>query len=231
VLLIVGLGNPGREYAAHRHNVGFMVVDELAARTAASFKTKFSGELARAQLEDNDALLLKPMTFMNLSGDSVQPCQAFYKLKPSQIMIVHDELDLPFGTIRLKQGGGAAGHKGLRSIIGRMGGDFRRLRFGIGRPPADFRGDVSGYVLSGFSTEEREQLPKYVEIAAKTVLDIAARGWEAAMKTRNTRPKKKRAPKAKPTEGEQAAAEQQRPAESAPPTEQPAAEPEPTEGS
>ena len=189
--LIVGLGNPGREYAAHRHNVGFMVVDALAERTGAeSFRAKFSGEIARTELRGEDALLLKPMTYMNLSGDSVQPCAAFFKIPVDRVVVIHDELDLPFGELRLKKGGGHAGHNGLRSLIQRMGADFGRIRMGIGRPPPTFRGDVADFVLSGFSAEERERLPKIVENGGKAVLDIAARGFDAAMKIRNTRPKK-----------------------------------------
>jgi PTH1 family peptidyl-tRNA hydrolase len=197
MLLVVGLGNPDSEYAAHRHNVGFMTVDELAARSGAGlFRSKFSGEIVRTSLEDIDALLLKPMTYMNRSGDSVQPCAAFFKILPDSIIVVHDDLDLPFGTIRLKKGGGHAGHNGLRSIIGRLGtADFCRVRIGIGHPPAELRGEVSDYVLSGFRTSEREDLPSYLRIAAKSVLDVAARGFEAAMKTRNTRRKEKKAPK------------------------------------
>ena len=203
MLLVVGLGNPGGGYESHRHNVGFMVVDRLAAIASRSsrvppFRSKFSGEMCKLQLDDDDALLLKPMTYMNLSGDSVQPCAAFFKVPSEDVIVVHDELDLPFGEIRLKKGGGHGGHNGLRSIIGRMGPDFVRVRVGIGRPPADFRGDVADFVLSPFRSEEREEkLDKTLEAAAKSVLDIAARGLAAAMKTRNRR-KKKAKPKKPP---------------------------------
>jgi PTH1 family peptidyl-tRNA hydrolase len=188
VWLIVGLGNPGRKYASHRHNVGFMVIDELAQRTATeSFRSKFSGEMARARLGDEDAVLLKPMTYMNASGDSVQPCAAFFKVTPAETLVIHDELDLPFGTLRLKQGGGHAGHNGLRSLVGRMGPDFLRLRVGLGRPPTSFRGDVADWVLSDFSGDERPQLPECLRQATEVVLDIAARGLQAAMKSCNTK--------------------------------------------
>jgi PTH1 family peptidyl-tRNA hydrolase len=175
-----------------------MVADELAARAGAdAFRSKFSGEMARARLAGEDTVLLKPMTFMNLSGDSVQPCAAFFKIPLDGIVVVHDELDLPFGTVRLKLGGGHAGHNGLRSIVGRLGtGDFARLRFGIGRPPGSFRGDVADWVLSDFASEEREKLPELVAQAAKCVLDIAARGFQAAMKTANTRSREKPKPDA-----------------------------------
>jgi PTH1 family peptidyl-tRNA hydrolase len=196
MLLVVGLGNPGKQYAGHRHSVGFQVLDELSRRTGAEpFRGKFGGLLARATLADREALLLKPMTYMNLSGDSVQPCAAFFRIDAGDILVVHDELDLPFGTLRLKHGGGHAGHNGLRSLVGRVGtADFRRLRVGIGRPPADFRGEVADWVLTDFTATERAALPKYLESAAESVLDVAARGFEAAMKTRNTRPNRPSSP-------------------------------------
>jgi len=199
MLLVVGLGNPGPKYARNRHNVGFMVVDELARRIEAdSFRAKFSADMARGWLnDDTQALLLKPQTYMNLSGDSVQPCAAFFKVAVQDVLVVHDELDLPFGTLRLKRGGGHGGHNGLRSLVARMGADFCRMRVGVGRPPAGFRGEVADYVLSDFSSDERDKLPKYVEIGAKAVLDIATRGFDAAMKKRNTRPKKTKPPKTK----------------------------------
>jgi PTH1 family peptidyl-tRNA hydrolase len=196
MLLVVGLGNPDREYADNRHNVGFMVIDELASSCRSEpFRKKFSGEIARCELGKSEAMLLKPMTYMNLSGDSVQPCAAFFKVPPEEIIVVHDELDLPFGDIRIKKGGGHAGNNGVRSLIQRLGTpDFCRVRFGIGRPGPEFRGDVADWVLRGFSPDERRELPNYLKIAAESVLDIAARGFQAAMNTRNTRPKPKKAP-------------------------------------
>ena len=193
--LVVGLGNPGREYARNRHNVGFMVIDEIAEATSAdSFRSKFSGEMARTSFKDEDALLLKPMTYMNLSGDCVQPCAAFFKIPAERIIVIHDELDVPFGELKLKLGGGHAGHNGLRSLMGRIKGDFGRVRVGIGRPPASFRGDVADFVLQDFTSDEHDTLPKIVEGARRSVLDIAARGFAAAMKRTNTRPKKKKPP-------------------------------------
>ena len=196
MLLVVGLGNPGREYAAHRHNVGFMAVDELARRTGAdAFRDRFSGVCARAEIAGEPAILLKPMTFMNDSGRSVQPAMAFFKVAPRELVLIHDELDIPFGDVRIKFGGGHAGHNGLRSIMAAVStGDFGRLRLGIGRPPQDFRGDVASFVLSGFSAEERASLPELLEKAGDTVLDIVRRGFDAAMKARNTRPKAPRKP-------------------------------------
>ncbi|MEM9875699.1 MAG: aminoacyl-tRNA hydrolase [Myxococcota bacterium] len=191
--LVVGLGNPGREYAEHRHNVGFMVVDALAARAGApAFRDKFSGEMARCALGGEDALLFKPLTYMNRSGDAVQPCAAFFKIPRERVVVVHDELDIPFGDIRLKKGGGHGGHNGLRSIIGRLGADFGRVRMGIGRPPASFRGDVADFVLSAYDATEREKLSNIVKAGAESVLSIAAHGFDAAMKSRNTRKKQEK---------------------------------------
>jgi PTH1 family peptidyl-tRNA hydrolase len=195
MLLVVGLGNPGREYASHRHNVGFMVVDELAdLRRAEPFRKKFSGEIARVELAAGvEAMLLKPQTYMNLSGDSVQPCAAFFKLGVGDVVVVHDECDLPFGRIQLKKGGGHAGHNGVRSLIQRLGSpDFVRLRIGVGRPPPEWRADSADWVLSSFSPEERAALPTILRNAADSVLDIAARGLEAAMKNTNTPPEKRK---------------------------------------
>lgn len=191
MFLVVGLGNPGREYAAHRHNVGFMAIDELASRARAdAFREKFSGAWTKVELEREPAILLQPMTFMNESGRSVQPAAAFFKAEPSEILVVHDELDLPFGEVRLKMGGGHAGHNGLRSIMAALGtGDFGRVRIGIGRPPPGFRGEVADYVLSSFDGAERALLPESLKQAVESVLEVAARGFDAAMKNRNTRPK------------------------------------------
>jgi len=169
-----------------------MVVDALAERVRAEdFRSKFSAQLSRARIGDRDAILLKPQTYMNLSGDSVQPCAAFFKISPKDILVVHDELDLPFGTLRLKFGGGHAGHNGVRSLVTRFGtGDFARLRVGVGRPATAFRGQNADWVLDDFAGDERQKVPDLVAQAVETVLDIAARGFEAAMKTSNTRPRK-----------------------------------------
>ncbi len=200
MILVVGLGNPEERYARDRHNVGFMVVDRLAgADDSIRFRKKFSSEFAKIAIRGEDALLLKPQTYMNLSGDAVQPCAAFFKIQPSDVIVVHDELDVPYGEIRIKKGGGHAGHNGLRSIIQRLGTpDFVRIRVGIGRPPGSFKGEVADFVLSPFNSAEREVLVKTIAKAAKSVLDIAARGTDAAMKRYNTRPKKKKAVKPKP---------------------------------
>lgn len=191
MFLVVGLGNPGRDYASHRHNVGFMAVDELASVARADdFRNKFSGMYAKASLGAEPSFLLKPETFMNLSGTSVQPAAAFFKVVPADVIVIHDELDLPFGEVRLKFGGGHAGHNGLRSIIASLGtSDFGRIRVGIGRPPPGFRGAVADYVLASFDAIERALLPDVLKQASESVLEVAARGFTAAMKSRNTRPK------------------------------------------
>lgn len=206
MLLVVGLGNPGSSYASHRHNVGFMAVDELARRVSADpFREKFSGEWARAEIAGEPAILLKPQTYMNESGRSVQPAMAFFKIAPAELIVLHDELDIPFGEVRLKLGGGHAGHNGLRSImasvVGGSSGDFARVRLGVGRPPVAFRGEVADYVLSAFDPTERAALADLLKKAGDSVLDIARRGLGPAMNARNTRPKAPRKPKDPPENG------------------------------
>jgi peptidyl-tRNA hydrolase, PTH1 family len=191
MLLVVGLGNPGKEYASHRHNAGFMAVDALADETRAEpFREKFSGVYARVEIAGQQAILLKPLTYMNESGRSVQPAMAFFKVEPAHLVVLHDELDLPFATVRLKRGGGHAGHNGLRSIMAQCGtGDFGRVRIGVGRPPPGFRGEVADHVLSGFDAVERAALPDCLKQTVQSVLEVAARGFDAAMNIRNTRPR------------------------------------------
>ncbi len=189
MLLIVGLGNPGAAYSAHRHNIGFKVLDAVAAAAKApEFREKFSGLFAQGELGDTRVGLLKPMTFMNLSGSSVQPAATFLKVSPSEIIVVHDELDVPFGSVRVKVGGGHAGHNGLRSIIDRLGSaDFTRVRVGIGRPPAGFTGDVADFVLQRFSADEQIGVPALIDEAASAVRHIVADGALSAMNRYNTR--------------------------------------------
>lgn len=154
-LLVVGLGNPGRRHAGERHNVGFMVVDELARRTNASFKGKFSGHLGEARIGQGRIALLKPDTYMNESGRSVQPAVAFYKTPLDTVLVVHDEVDLDHGRLQVRLGGGLAGHNGLRSIAGRLGSpDFLRLRVGVGRPGRGDQREVADYVLAAFTPED-----------------------------------------------------------------------------
>lgn len=153
--LFVGLGNPGAKYANHRHNAGFMVLDALAeAEHAAKWSQKFSGEITEIAIEGEKILLLKPQTYMNLSGQSVSAAMQFYKLTPQQLTVFHDELDIDPGEIRIKTGGGHAGHNGLRNIDAHIGKDYRRVRIGIGHP--GHKDAVSGYLLHDFSKAERE---------------------------------------------------------------------------
>lgn len=144
---IVGLGNPGPEYERTRHNTGFWFVDQLAEAHRGSFRfeAKFKGDLARIRIGSHDVLLLKPQTYMNKSGDAIQPLAAFYKLAPADILVAHDELDLPVGTMKLKRAGGHGGHNGLRSVHQQLGPDYLRLRIGIGHPGT--KDQVLGYVL------------------------------------------------------------------------------------
>lgn len=197
MLLLVGLGNPGRKYDGNRHNVGFMVVDELARQKGfADFREKFSGVFAKGAVAGEDVVALKPMTFMNLSGDSVQPAAAFHKIAPRDVVVVHDELDVPFGEVRVKVGGGHAGHNGLRSLIDRLGTpDFVRVRVGIGRPPPGFRGEVADYVLSDFDAVERASLSDVVKKAVETVERIAKDGAQAAMNATNAKAPARNAPR------------------------------------
>ena len=154
-LLVVGLGNPGREYAAHRHNAGFMVVEELARRAGASFRAKFNGQLADARLDGARVALLKPETYMNESGRAVGAAARFYKVEPEAVLVVHDEGDLDLGRLQLRAGGGLAGHNGLRSIASHLKTqDFLRLRIGVGRPGRGDPRDLADYVLSDFEPED-----------------------------------------------------------------------------
>ncbi|HEU0282812.1 MAG TPA: aminoacyl-tRNA hydrolase, partial [Gallionella sp.] len=170
IRLIVGLGNPGREYETTRHNAGYWWVDELARLQSRSFKSeaKFHGLMARGQLHGHEMLLLKPQTFMNVSGRAVGALAQFYKIVPAEILVVHDELDLPPGVARLKLGGGHGGHNGLKDIITHLGSkDFWRLRLGIGHPGE--RTDVAAYVLNDPRREER----KLIDAAMQRALNVA----------------------------------------------------------
>jgi len=182
IRLIVGLGNPGREYETTRHNVGFLWVDELARLQKLNFKSeaKFHGLTARGQLHGQEVFLLKPQTFMNVSGRSVVALALFYKILPNQILVIHDELDLPPGVARLKMGGGHGGHNGLKDIIAHLGSkDFWRLRLGIGHPGD--RNEVADYVLSDPRREERELIEDAMQ-KAQTIAQLIIEGkQEAAM--------------------------------------------------
>jgi PTH1 family peptidyl-tRNA hydrolase len=186
--LIVGLGNPGREYAANRHNAGFMVVDELARRVGGlSFRSKFGGHLAEARLGGDKAVLLKPQSFMNCSGQVVAPAARFFDVPPDHLVVIHDELDLDFGRLKVKVGGGHGGHNGLRSIFADLGTpEFVRVRLGIGRPPPRMEG--ADYVLQNFSKVEGRELPFLLGDAADAVELILQAGVTSAMNRFNSKP-------------------------------------------
>jgi peptidyl-tRNA hydrolase, PTH1 family len=178
--LVVGLGNPGPEYAGNRHNAGYMCADLLAVQIGLTFKRDRSRAMAaNGRLRDVPVTLAKPLSFMNLAGGAVASLRAFYKLPTEQILILHDELDLPFGAIRLKLGGGDNGHNGLRSVTAALGTrDYHRLRIGIGRPPG--RMDPADFVLRNFSAAERKELPDVLTRSADAVETLLTRGLAAA---------------------------------------------------
>jgi PTH1 family peptidyl-tRNA hydrolase len=178
-LLVVGLGNPGREYADNRHNVGRMVVDELARRHGASWRSKFSGQLAELRIDDHRVGLLKPETFMNESGRSVGAAARFYKLEPDAVLVVHDEGDLDLGRLQARKGGGLAGHNGLRSIAQHLRTqDFLRLRVGVGRPERGDPRPLADYVLSDFTPDQDPDA--IVQRAADAVETLDGEGLERA---------------------------------------------------
>ena len=178
--LIVGLGNPGPEYAGNRHNVGFRVADLLAERAGAGFKRDRSrAQVATGRLAGLPIVLAKPMTFMNASGRPVAALRGFYKVQPDRLLVIHDELDIPFGSVRLKFGGGDNGHNGLRSVTAALGSrDYYRIRIGIGRPPG--RMDPADFVLRDFSAAERREVPLVLERAADAALALLGSGLAAA---------------------------------------------------
>jgi PTH1 family peptidyl-tRNA hydrolase len=185
-LLVVGLGNPGREYAGHRHNVGFMVVDELARRTGASYRSKFSSALAETRVDGARVAFLKPQTYMNESGRAVAGAARFFKVDPDALLVVHDEGDFDLGRLQVRQGGGLAGHKGLRSIARALGTqDFLRLRVGVGRPERGDPRPLADYVLSNFAPHDDAEA--VVARAADAVETVVREGVEAAQQRYNER--------------------------------------------
>jgi len=181
--LVVGLGNPGREYAATRHNVGFMVIDELARRDATvGFRHRFRSDVGETRYPGGKLILLKPRTYMNLSGNAVREAINWYHLPREDVLLVFDDLDLPFGTIRLRATGSAGGHNGMRSVLEQLGGtDLPRLRIGIGRG----RAEAENYVLSPFSRDQEKELPFLIPTAADAVNTWATDGIVAAMNKHN----------------------------------------------
>jgi PTH1 family peptidyl-tRNA hydrolase len=185
-LLVVGLGNPGREYARNRHNVGYLVADELARRHGGNWRSKFSGQLAEIRLDGHKVALLKPETFMNESGRAVSAAARFYKLEPGEVLVIHDEGDFDLGRLELKVGGGLAGHNGLRSVAQHLKTqDFLRLRIGVGRPERGDRRPLADYVLSNF--EPHDDADALVNRAADAVEQLDADGLERAQAAVNRR--------------------------------------------
>jgi PTH1 family peptidyl-tRNA hydrolase len=182
--LVLGLGNPGGQYAHTRHNVGFLVADRLAERDGVTCERKQLGALVeRVRVDGEDAVVAKPMQFMNESGQAGASLRGYYKLTNSDIVVVHDDLELPFGEVALKQGGGHGGHNGLRDLQRRLGGnDFHRVRVGIGRPPQGW--DVADYVLANFTADEQSMLDAIVDEAVDGVCRILAEGGAPAERGR-----------------------------------------------
>ena len=185
-LLVAGLGNPGREYADTRHNVGFMVAEELARRHGGSWRAKFSGDLAEMRLDGLKLAVLKPQTYMNESGRSVGAAARFFKVEPEALLVVHDEVDLEPGRLQARLGGGLAGHNGLRSVAQHLGtSEFARLRIGVGRPERGDPRPVADFVLSPFSPEV--DVERLVARAADAVETVAREGVEEAQNRFNER--------------------------------------------
>lgn len=183
--LVVGLGNPGDQYARNRHNVGWMVADLLAERMGGRFKAHRSrNQVSEGRLSGQRVVLAKPMSYMNLSGGPVTALRDFYKAPVSALVVVHDELDIDFGALRLKLGGGDNGHNGLKSITKSLGADYHRVRFGVGRPPG--RMQVADFVLKDFSAAERKELDWFVDRAADAVEALVSEGLERAQQSYNS---------------------------------------------
>jgi len=187
--MVVGLGNPGPRYEGNRHNVGFMVVDRLAQRGDAmrwQHSERFTAELSKGRLERQQVVLVKPQTYMNLSGRCVGPLSRFYQVSPEQVVAVHDDVDLDPGRLKIKSGGGDGGHKGLRSLTQEMGSQqFIRVRCGVGRPAC---GDVTDYVLQDFAQAERDAVQDQIARASDAVTAVITGGLRTAMNRYNARP-------------------------------------------
>ncbi|GAB4340518.1 MAG: aminoacyl-tRNA hydrolase [Candidatus Abyssubacteria bacterium] len=179
--IVVGLGNPGKKYAATRHNLGFMVADELASSNGLSFsQEKFKSKLAHGTVAGEDVIIAKPQTFMNLSGEAVGPLVRFYKIPPTNLLVVYDDVDITFGKLRLRPSGGSGGHKGIQSIIEHLGTEeFPRLRIGIRQEHVP--DELSDYVLSEFGPEEKTELKRLIRTACKAVEAALSHSFQEAM--------------------------------------------------
>ncbi len=189
MFLVLGLGNPGRRYEKTRHNAGFLVVDRLARRCGETAdRAQLGAEIAKVRIAGQEAILAKPQSFMNLSGQPAVSLQGYYKVELSRVIVIHDELDVPFGEIRIKVGGGHGGHNGLRDLSAKFADpNYARVRFGVSRPPPG--NEVASYVLSPWMAAEEAQLDPLIDRAADAVEAIVELGIQAAMKAINTRPK------------------------------------------
>jgi PTH1 family peptidyl-tRNA hydrolase len=188
--LVAGLGNPGAKYAKHRHNIGFMVLDALARDASMpAWSSKFSGEVTSGLVAGEKVHLVKPQEFMNLSGFAIQRAAQFHKIAPEHILVVHDEIDLPFGSVRLKSGGGHGGHNGLRSIIEQLGAAFARLRMGVGRDPKAPPGakEAAGWVLADFPAAQTAHVDEMLKAACEDIATVVTKGITAAMNAHNGR--------------------------------------------
>ena len=185
LFLIVGLGNPGREYRLTRHNIGFLAVDAIAKGAGISLgKVQFKALIGQGKINGQKIILAKPQTYMNLSGQAVCGILKFYKIPKENLLVIHDDIDLPFGTIRIRPGGGSAGQKGIGSIIERLGTqDFARMRLGLGRPPGQM--DPKDYVLQSFSKTDEAFLQSFLQKAGEAVSEFVSHGLDAAMNRYN----------------------------------------------
>jgi PTH1 family peptidyl-tRNA hydrolase len=195
--MLVGLGNPGREYRDNRHNVGFMSLEEIARRAGADLRgRRFQGVCGQGQFGGRKVVLLRPETYMNLSGESVGPAARFFRVAPEDVLVLHDDVDLAFGRLQVKDGGGHGGHNGLKSIVAHLGTNaFRRIRIGVGRPP-DSRIPVADYVLSDFYPEERRALEDVLWLVAEAAEMVLREGVRAAMNRFNGRARENQPAKA-----------------------------------
>lgn len=182
--LIVGLGNPGRGHAFNRHNLGFMAVDRLAARHAIDLtRVQSKAIVGSGRIAERPVILAKPQTFMNLSGEAVGRLAGYYRVPPGNLLVIYDELDIPFGVLRLREKGGAGGHNGMRSVIAQLGNDFARLRLGIGRPPG--RMDPAAYVLQDFGRDELPVVSEMLDTAVAAIESFVRDGIELTMSRYN----------------------------------------------
>ena len=178
--LVIGLGNPGKKYAENRHNIGFMVVDQLAKQHEIEMsRKKYKAYCGTGRVGNCPVILAKPQTYMNLSGDSVSRLSSFYDIRPSNILVVYDEIDLPSGTLRIREKGGSGGHNGMKSVIGQIGQGFPRIRLGVDRPPG--RMDPAAYLLRDFEKDEWPMVEDLIAKAVAAIETILSQGLEAAM--------------------------------------------------